>query len=376
MEKIISISEPQNIHFAGKSYFNFINSLRSEFTKKNYSSALSRFLNYYNLTTDELAAKTSKDIENLLIDYIVILKENKKSSSALNILLSSVTHFCVMNDISLMTKKIAKFKGEHETTGNNDRGYESEDIQLLVNSAPLRLKVVFLILASTGIRIGALPILRLGNLKKLKIKGSQMQLYQFTIYANSPNHSYITYCTPECAAAVDDYLAYRKRFGEKLTPDSYLIRKEFDINDLEQIRKRSEPVAYDTVKVIIRNQIIKSGIRAPHLVKADSHKRHEIPMNHGFRKFFETRLIESDVNPMAVLRLVGHKGGLDNKSYFRPKEDYILSEYEKAIDALTINEENKLRRKVRKLEMERTQFDLLASKIQALEKSVRGAKGG
>jgi integrase len=225
----------------GKSYFNFINSLKSEFTKKNYQCALSRFLNHYKITTETLAKTSPKEIENLLIDYIVRLKQNKKSTSALSITISSITHFCVMNDINIMTKKIAKFKGEHETERNKDNAYSHEEIQTLVNSAPLRLKVIFLVMASTGIRIGALPILRISDIKKTK------GLHQFIIYSNSPNQRYITYCTPECAKAIDEYLAYRKRFGEKITPDSYLIRKDFDIHDIEQIRKKSEPIAYDTI---------------------------------------------------------------------------------------------------------------------------------
>ena len=49
----------------GKSYFNFINSLKSEFTKKNYRCALSRFLNHYNITTEALAKTSAKDIDNL-----------------------------------------------------------------------------------------------------------------------------------------------------------------------------------------------------------------------------------------------------------------------------------------------------------------------
>jgi hypothetical protein len=45
----------------GKSYHLFINSLKSEFTKKNYQSALTRFLNYFNITTETLANMTAKD---------------------------------------------------------------------------------------------------------------------------------------------------------------------------------------------------------------------------------------------------------------------------------------------------------------------------
>lgn len=354
----------QTATLEGKAYFNFINSLKSEFTKQHYRLALIRFLRHYNLDINTLVKTEPKDIETLLIDYIVLLKGQKKSRSSINVITSAVTHFCVMNDINIMTKKICKFKGEDETKHDNDRGYSHEEIQLLVNVSPLRLKMVFLVMASTGIRVGALPGLRLRHLKKVDDKN----LYQFTIYANSPQR-YVTYCTPECATVIDSYLAYRERFGEKLNPDSFLLRKDFDINDLEQIKKKSEPVSYSTLKVIVRNYTIKTGIQTPSL---DGYKRHEVPVNHGFRKFAESRLIESDVNPMAVMRLIGHKGGgVDNKSYFRPKEGFILSEYEKAIDALTIDPANQLRKKVEKLEVERSQFDKLAAKIASLERKIK-----
>ncbi len=332
-----------------------------------YRNALFRFLHHYNLDIDTFVKTSPKDIENLLIDYMVLLRRNKKSLSSLNIITSAVTHFCVMNDISIMNKKVNKFKGENETSGSgNDRGYSTEEIQILLNSSPLRMKMIFLILCSTGIRIGALPILRLKHIKKLE----DQDLYQFTIYATSPDHRYETYCTPECAAVIDSYLQYRERFGEKITPDSdsYLLRQDFDINDLEQIRKNGGiPVTVESLRSTVRTYLIKTGLRVPYLDLDHNGKRHEVAQSHGFRKFFETRLIESDLNPMAVLRLVGHKGGLDNKSYFRPKEDFIISEYEKAIDALTIDPANRLRKRVEKLEVEKNDFDRLKSRLEDIE---------
>lgn len=354
--------EPEN-----KAYFNFIHSIKSEMTKENYRNALNRFLRHYNLDIETFAKTDPKDIESLLIDYMVLLRQNKKSMSSLNVITSAVTHFCVMNDIPIINRKVNKFKGENETSGNgNDRGYTTEEIQTLLNASPLRMKMIFLILCSTGIRIGALPIIRLKNIKKMEDRG----LYQFTIYGNSPSQRYNTYCTPECAQVVDLYLQYRERFGEKLGPDSFLVRQDFDFNDLEQIRKNSEPVTLESLRSTIRNYLIKTGIRVPNLDLVHIGKRHEVAQSHGFRKFMETKLIECDVNPMAVLRLVGHKGGLDNKSYFRPKEDFILSEYEKALDALTINPENRLKREVKMLKIEKSKVDLALSQIEEMKKRI------
>jgi hypothetical protein len=58
-----------------------------------------------------------------------------------------------------------------------------------------------LLIASTGIRIGAVHPLRLRSLSKVDSYG----LYEITIYENT-NEEYITFCTPEAARAIDCYL--------------------------------------------------------------------------------------------------------------------------------------------------------------------------
>ena len=61
-------------------------------------------------------------------------------------------------------------------------------------------------------------------------------------------------------------------------------------------------------------------------------------------------MIRSKVNPEAREMLLGHSIGPSN-SYYRPDANEILTEYIKAVDLLTINEENRLRRKVEILEV-------------------------
>ncbi len=82
----------------GNAAFNFIHSLKSEFTKHHYRLALIRFLRHNNLDIDTLVKIDSKDIETLLINYVVHLKGQKKSMSSINVITSAVAHFCVMND--------------------------------------------------------------------------------------------------------------------------------------------------------------------------------------------------------------------------------------------------------------------------------------
>ena len=67
--------------------------------------------------------------------------------------------------------------------------------------------------------------------------------------------------------------------------------------------------------------------------------------------------------------LLGHKIGLAS-AYYKPTEDEMLEEYMKAIDNLTINEENRLRKKVEKLEVEASQLQRLQAAVQRLEEKM------
>jgi hypothetical protein len=54
--------------------------------------------------------------------------------------------------------------------------------------------------------------------------------------------------------------------------------------------------------------------------------------------------------------------------YYKPSDDDSLIEYQKAINNLTINELNKLKTQVAKLEIEKSRIDDLDAKIQKLER--------
>ena len=91
---------------------------------------------------------------------------------------------------------------------------------------------------------------------------------------------------------------------------------------------------------------------------------------HGFRKFFTTQLIQSKVNPEIREMLLGHKIGLAS-AYYRPTEQDMYSEYEKAIDNLTIDPSNRLQRKVEILTIEKSRLDILEEKFNRIEQQTK-----
>ena len=82
------------------------------------------------------------------------------------------------------------------------------------------------LMASSGMRKGALPLLRLKDIDRIEKYG----VLKFTVYKNE-QESYITYCTPQCTQLIDLYLRWRERQGEKFTPDTPLFRTGFSPED-------------------------------------------------------------------------------------------------------------------------------------------------
>ena len=155
----------------------------------------------------------------------------------------------------------------------------------------------------------------------------------------------------------------RSRYGEIINEKSYLIREQFDIRDKFAIKNPKNMKGHS---IAWRLAIIaeRSGVR---IRGHDKNIRQNIMVAHGFRKFFTNQCINSKINPEIREMLLGHKIGLAG-SYYRPTEEEMLEEYQKAINNLTINEENRLRLKVEKLEVEKSDYDALAADIASIKK--------
>jgi integrase len=104
------------------------------------------------------------------------------------------------------------------------RPYRLEEIKRLLDFSDLRFKCIILLMASAGLRRGAIPDLNYGNLEKIE----KYNLYKIRVYSNDSKRKYTTYCTPECAKHLDEYFQWRQRLGEVFTAKTPVIRQEFD----------------------------------------------------------------------------------------------------------------------------------------------------
>ena len=152
-------------------------------------------------------------------------------------------------------------------------------------------------------------------------------------------------------AAIDSYLEYRKRYNERLGPESPLIREQFNRKD-SLLTRHPKALRYHNLAYILTDILVKAGIQTiEHITESrlNGRIRKDVKRANGFRKFVTTNMIRSKLNPEAREMLLGHSIALGD-NYYRPDSSEILDEYMKAIDLLTINEENRLKRKVTELD--------------------------
>ena len=310
-----------------------------------------------------------------LLDIIYEMKEKQGLSySTIHSTLSSIVHFFEINDVSINKRNLNKFEGENIAKFEY-RSYTHEEINTILSWINGRAKASVLLMASTERRVGALPDIILKHLMRWNISndnsgsGSEQYVYQITVYANSPNHKYQTFCTPEAAKITDEYLEFRKRHGDNIKRDpttgnwlpgeSSLIVKNF--NTEQQMLLNLPISAIFSISIVPKTftrAIIKaleqSGKRnrlklieeqgSTEYEKRSNYAKHknEIHPCHSLRIFAVTKMQRARVDKTIREMLVGHSTGLDS-AYYEAQDEEILQEYLKAVNLPTINNENRLK---------------------------------
>src|SRR5687768_3808702 len=163
-------------------------SVRSEETKKNYMVRLKYFFENVNLTPNELLSLPLVKIQDILVEYVIRLRNGKLSHNYIKARLSPVTTFLEMYDVFVNKRNIARFYGEQKKTVK-DFAYTHEDIEKMLSMASLRQKVIILIYSSTGIRKSAILDVKLKHLERIE----ELKFYKLNVYENT-KEEYFSFC--------------------------------------------------------------------------------------------------------------------------------------------------------------------------------------
>lgn len=328
---------------------------KSKKTAAVYKRLFERFLEHIKIHDLQVLLDFSpKVIKQMIIDYILYLRDDRQiKRGSIKLHLAAILYFFRINndDFNLKADNFKLHLPPDEST-EDDRPYAVEEIAQILQSCDRRSRMMILLLCSSGMRIGALHTLQIGDLQKL----NNLNLYKIQVYART-HDKYYTFCSVECASAIDSYLYdYRQECGEKLVDKSPLIREQFNVDNPFTINA-PRFLSEKGIEYIIYQVLKKSGVRKPR----------EVHFSHGFRKFFENQCESMPtMKSVYVDELMGHDTGV-KKHYLRTKESVLLDAYMLAVDALTIDPTQRLQRENQELKDDLKGFEHLRDEIDELK---------
>lgn len=310
----------------------YLNALRSDYTRETYKSSIKLLVGDGNKFLS-LAKSNRKSAEDKLIEYIISSRKRIKGST-FSTRLAELKSFLDFNEVQLNWKRV-KSAAPPSHMVSNDRPPTVEEIRTLLKFADVRDRAIILCMASSGVRVGALPGL---NVEDLAVRPTEIGV--LTVYRGEPEQ-YSAIVSAEAVQAVSDYLDARRRVGEKVTSVSPLFRDCWDYQKTQEgrtvTRQSVAPdiarrLKVDGLKRIIDRDWVSSGLRV-------RHKKSEFKTCHGFRKFFKTQGGRAGMNPDDVEVLLGHF-----LPYHKPSLESLETAYiSKAQHLLMIDERFSLR---------------------------------
>ena len=294
-------------YIPSRSIMLFEESIKSKYTKKNYSQHLKEFERYSGIHSAKLPEIPPKQLQHILEDYLIHLKYNTNPNS-ISSKFQGIHHFCIMNQINLNWEIIRKMFPQKQKS-QSLRSYTTKEIkEILSNTKNLRDTALIHFLASTGARIGVFDHkLSKSHIKKMPDGYNAVKLYAGHV------EEYWGFLTPQASKALDAYHNSHKKYKVSFNNAAPIF----------SVRGTSTQLGWNTARSIVSRTVSKS------ITRHKENGRYDVQINHGFRKRFNTILkMDNHVNYNIAEKLMGHRNGLD-KVYFTPTLNEMFAEFKK-----------------------------------------------
>jgi hypothetical protein len=323
-------------------------------------------------------------IENYVIFLQTKVRNDEITAGSCIVSLPPVKLLCEMNDILLNWRKINKLL-PHGNDNAADEAYTREQIKKMLEYSDLRAKIPILFMASSGMRLGGFQGLTDGCVKPINDEKTDKLLAAHVIVYKGTEDEYDTFISPEAFHAYEEYRNLRIKFGEKITKNSPILLRRFDISPDGKTAKidNTKPVALSTVAGIIRMVAYKAGIRE---ASESYNERYNIKIAHGFRKFFSSTLsgIKTPDGSRYAIDfikkewLLGHTltgiHSLEENYNRNDRVKVLLEEYLKAVREVTISDEERLKVEVKKLQTDISNMKTVEFQLAAKDKEIYDIK--
>jgi integrase len=302
----------------------WINSYSSLNTKKAFKIGISSFFKfiYGNLDLNQASKKYIEEVKNGrdyfkdLINYSIFL--NKKTPKTAFTYLASVKSFLNYFLNIELTKKQSRILRSRLPKGNRARSREDdltkEILKKILEHTDLKGRALFLLLVSSGIRIGEALKLRIND---IDLNRDPPIVYIRGEYTKSGD-SYFSFISKEAKESLLEWLKIREEYINSA------LNKGKGINKIKQKEdERIFPFSY-----ALAVKMWKRALRKSNYEKKDEFTKRRTLHIHMLRKFFmsQAKLV---IPETIVEALVGHTEYLD-QAYRRYTKEELAEYYKKA----------------------------------------------
>ncbi len=310
---------------------------------------------------EELAERyfqEKRDYEKDIQDFLVAVKDSPPTSVRLKI--SAAKIFLLENNVELSQRFWRRLRGR--IRGNRaltlDSVPSNEELRKIMMHLPVQGKALFLVLSSSGMRIGETLQLRMEDFEmesdpvKVNIRGE---------YTKTGNPR-IAFISKEANEALKEWLNVREDYLKAAAGKSHLYGKN-------EADPRVFPFEATTAYIMWHSAIRKAGFGK----RDDRTNRHKVHP-HVLRKFFRTKL--GTVIPVDVVEaLMGHEGYL-TEVYRRYSMEDLAKFYKQGEHALLVftesGEVSRLREEIEEKNKQlQTLVNGLATENMALKEQVK-----
>jgi len=183
-----------------RSIIRFEQGIKSRQTLNNYRDHLKNFKAFANFDDyDSLITKPVEQIQGIVEDYLIHIKENRHPNSV-PILMLGVRHFFVMNRIPLYWDIIRKMYPPRKKSAGFKPWTTQQIQQMLLATTSKRNRALVHFLSSTGARVGVIDEnFTIKYLENISDGCKAVLLYP------DENEEYWAFLTPEASKSLDEY---------------------------------------------------------------------------------------------------------------------------------------------------------------------------
>lgn len=301
-------------------------------TAYGYGKSVGALVKFLEVSSPSEALQKFKDSSQndrvKLIDGFVrhALDNNVHSTTVLQMVRSAIKKWLELNEVPVNWVKIQNEVLPGEEALVSDRMPSNKELKQIMNEGGLRDRTMILILISSGLRVGTLTSLTVGEVNIEEDPAAIIVQRKPGRKISRRLKRFVTFITPEAKDMLKQYLDHRTKNGEKLTASSPLITSD-----------RKEEIGKFLSPTYLSNHW-RRLLRRAHLATKSGSPWHDIHI-HTLRKFFRTQCTMAGVKSTFYEVWMGHTGSNLAESYFRGETEAHKQEYMKAIPYLSVLEE-------------------------------------